>query len=148
MKPLAEARVLLVGMGGLGSPAALILAQAGVGTLGLSDRDTVDLSNLHRQLLYRDVNIGKPKTVCAAIALQESFPRLQTEQLGAISTEEAARIFSQWDVVIDGVDSVEMKFALSDAAVQSQTPLVHGGVVQQRGSVLSNARRPLLSLPL
>lgn len=133
---LRARRALLIGAGGLGAPAALALSRAGVGTLGLSDSDTVDLSNLHRQILYRTADVGAPKTERAAARLC-SARAVRVERLGAIPLAEAEACLRGWDVVLDGTDSIEAKFALSDAAARSRVPLVHAGVVQQRGLVLS-----------
>jgi molybdopterin/thiamine biosynthesis adenylyltransferase len=130
---LQKKRALLVGMGGLGAPASLVLARAGVGVLGLSDSDCVDLSNLHRQILYRTEDIGEPKTSIAAKRLKAMFPAIQTEELPALSAENMLKEVARWDIILDGTDSIETKFLLSDIVVQEGLTLVHAGVVQHRG---------------
>ena len=122
-------------MGGLGAPASIALARAGVGVLGLSDSDCVDLSNLHRQILYRTEDIGLFKASTAAKRLTAMFPKLQVEELAALTAENMATELRRWDIILDGTDSIETKFLLSDIAVQEGLTLVHAGVVQHRGLV-------------
>lgn len=129
-------RALLVGAGGLGCPAALVLARAGVGTLGLADRDTVDLSNLHRQILYTLADVGMPKAARAAQCVS-LLASVEVLPLPALPLQGTADLLRGWDVVLDGTDSIDMKFALSDAAIAARVPLVHAGVVQQRGLVMN-----------
>ena len=134
---LARARVLIVGVGGLGAPAATALARAGVGTLGLVDPDVVELSNLHRQPLYATADVGRPKVEVAAERLRE---------LGSVSTIDVRRarfeaadvaFARRFDVVLDGTDTVAAKFAVSDAAVHAGVPLVHAGVLGLRAQLLT-----------
>jgi molybdopterin-synthase adenylyltransferase len=136
---LQQKRALLVGMGGLGAPASLVLARAGVGVLGLSDSDCVDLSNLHRQILYRTEDLGLSKVGVAARRLTSMFPRLQIEELAALEAGGMGASLARWDIILDGTDSIETKFALSDAAVREGLTLVHAGVVQHRGLVTTIA---------
>jgi adenylyltransferase/sulfurtransferase len=136
-RPLAQARVLVVGMGGLGCPVTLALAQAGVGLLSLVDPDRVELSNLHRQPWHRDADIGRLKVDSAAEKLRAAFPRLQVEtQAVRMGPENVLSLLAGHDVVVDGTDGVETKFLLNDAAVRAGVPLVHGGVVRHEGLVL------------
>src|SRR5262249_37296823 len=126
---LATRAVLVVGVGGLGAPAAAALAAAGVGTLGLVDPDAIQASNLPRQTLYDDGDAGRAKVEVAAERLRARAPGLRTivekKRFGADDTALAAR----FDVVVDGTDSIAAKFAVNDAAVAAGTPLVHAGVL-------------------
>jgi adenylyltransferase/sulfurtransferase len=130
-------RVLIVGVGGLGSPAALALARGGVGTLGLVDPDVVELSNLPRQLLYDDADVGRPKVEVAAERLRAIAPgtRVITTR-GAFAPGDAEHL-AAWDVVVDGTDSIGTKYALSDAAVEAGVPLVHAGAIDFRAQLLT-----------
>jgi adenylyltransferase/sulfurtransferase len=134
---LARARVLVVGVGGLGAPAAAALASAGVGTLGLVDPDVVELSNLHRQPLYTDDDLGRPKVEAAAARLRTIRPDLAVEGMCRRVGADDARLCSRFDAVLDGTDSIAAKFTLSDLAVASGRPLVHAGVVGLRGQLLT-----------
>jgi sulfur-carrier protein adenylyltransferase/sulfurtransferase len=127
-------RILLIGVGGLGSAAALALARAGVGTLGLLDPDVVDVSNLHRQLLYADAAIGRPKVDAAAERLAALAPGLRTVARAERFVGDAATL-AGWDVVVDGTDTLAAKFAVNDAAVAAGVPLVHAGAVGLRAQL-------------
>lgn len=135
---LARARILLIGVGGLGSPAALALARAGVGELGLVDPDVVEVSNLHRQPLYDDADVGRAKVDVATERLRAIAPRLRVvswrERFPAAASREA---LSRFDVVIDGTDTITAKFAVNDAAVAAGVPLVHAGVLGVRGQLMT-----------
>jgi len=134
---LRDARALIVGVGGLGSPAAMALADAGVGTLGLVDPDTVELSNLHRQPLYVDSDLGRPKVDAAATRLRAEHPALHVETWRLRFDLDAARLLDGFDVVLDGTDSVAAKFAVSDAAVARRIPLVHAGAIGTSAQLLT-----------
>jgi molybdopterin-synthase adenylyltransferase len=122
---------IIIGMGGLGCPASLALAHAGVRRLTLVDGDRVELSNLPRQPWYRTEDVGRPKVIVAAKRLQEAFPALEVsahfEQARCDTVETLVR---GHDVVVDGTDSVSAKYFLSDAVARTGVPLVFGGVVQ------------------
>lgn len=134
---LLESAVFVVGAGGLGCPAALYLAAAGVGRITIADPDTVDLSNLHRQILFGTADVGKPKAEAAAAALRRANPDARVEALTQRVTAENARdLFRGHGVVIEGSDSPETKFAANDAAVALGIPIVVGGVVRFGGQVL------------
>lgn len=124
---LRHARVLIIGIGGLGSPAALALAAAGVGTLGLVDPDAVALSNLHRQPLYDEPDVGRPKIEVAADRLRALHPGVEVVGWRDRFEAELASRLDGFDVVLDGTDSIEAKFTVNDAAVARAVPLVHGG---------------------
>jgi molybdopterin/thiamine biosynthesis adenylyltransferase/rhodanese-related sulfurtransferase len=133
---LLAARVLLVGAGGLGSPAALYLAAAGVGTLGVVDSDVVDLSNLQRQVLHSTRTVGRPKTESAALAIGALNPDVRVvpfaERLGR---ENALRILEGFDLVVDGGDNFPTRYLLNDACLLLGKPLVHGSVHRFEGQV-------------
>ena len=135
---VCEGRVLVVGVGGLGSPAALTLALAGVGTLGLVDADRVELSNLHRQILHSTPDIGRPKVDSATEKIQKLNPSItvvtHNERLHA---GNLAAIFAGYDFIIDATDGVATKFLLNDGAVLLDKPLSHAGIVQFHGQALT-----------
>jgi sulfur-carrier protein adenylyltransferase/sulfurtransferase len=133
---LLNARVLLMGAGGLGSPAALYLAAAGVGTLGIIDSDVVDASNLQRQVIHTLSRLGKPKTESAAAAIKDLNPDVKvvpfSERLDASNVE---RILSQFDLVVDGGDNFPTRYLLNDACVLLDKPNVHGSIYRFEGQV-------------
>lgn len=133
---LLGARVLLVGAGGLGSPAALYLAAAGVGHLTLIDPDTVELSNLQRQVLHRTEDLGRPKVARGAEALVQLDPELEVHAIhGALGPDNAPALFAEHDVVLDGSDDFDIRFLCNDIALETGTPLVHGAVLGFGGQV-------------
>ena len=135
-RALAGASVLIVGAGGLGSPAALYLAAAGVGTLGIADPDTVELSNLHRQVLHSFDSLGLPKTVSAAEALGAINPALRVAlHPEGLTPSNALDLMARYDLVVDGADNFATRFLASDAAVLSRRPLVHGSLLRATGQV-------------
>ncbi len=130
-------RALIVGMGGLGCPASLGLARAGVEHLTLIDPDVVELSNLHRQPWHRTSDLGRPKVTSAAEKLRAAFPSLQLEALQAhLDSSNAIELFRDHDVVIDATDGTGTKFLLNDAAVRVGVPLIYGGVLQLEGQLM------------
>ena len=135
---LLRGSALIIGAGGLGSPAALYLAAAGVGTIGLVDPETVVLSNLHRQILHATESLGWPKALSGKARLAALNPgvtvRAHQERL---TTANAAERLQSYDVVLDGSDNFPTRYLINDACVRSGTPLVHGGVVHVRGQVLT-----------
>ena len=133
---LAQASVLVVGLGGLGSPAALYLASAGVGRLLLNDFDRVDLSNLQRQLLYRGTDVGKPKTATASEALAALNPACALEQLeGRLDPAALADAMSRCDLVLDGSDNFGTRFAVNQVCVAAGKPLVSGAALRYAGQL-------------
>ena len=135
-KQLEAARVLLVGAGGLGSPAAFYLAAAGIGTLRLVDDDVVDRSNLQRQILHTDARIGLPKVESAAVALSALNPRTRIEVLAQrITGDNVERLLDDADVVIDGADNFPTRYLLNDACVKLGKPLVYGAVHRFEGQL-------------
>jgi len=133
---LLDARVLLIGTGGLGSPAALYLAAAGVGTLGLVDFDTVDVSNLQRQILHTQDRIGMAKTQSARIALNALNPDVRVvEHNEVLSGENAPALFRQYDVIVNGCDNFPTRYLANDVAIFEGKPLVDGGIFRFEGQV-------------
>ncbi len=133
---LLASRVLIVGAGGLGSPAALYLAAAGVGTIGLADMDTVDLSNLQRQILHDSLKVGWSKVDSGRHALSALNPDVKV--VGhpfRIDSDNATQLMAQYDVVVDGADNFDVRYALSDASVQTGIPVVYGSVFRFEGQV-------------
>ena len=131
---LLDARVLCIGAGGLGSPAAFYLAAAGVGTLGIVDMDVVDLSNLQRQILHTNDRIGMPKTESARMTLQALNPDVKViEFRERLSSENVRRIFAGFDVVVNGCDNFPTRYLANDACVMMGKPLVDGAIWQFEG---------------
>jgi molybdopterin/thiamine biosynthesis adenylyltransferase/rhodanese-related sulfurtransferase len=133
---LLRSRVLLVGLGGLNSPVALYLAAAGVGTLGLADHDRVERSNLQRQILHGENSIGQSKTASARQRLKDLNPDVQTELLDQrLDANNAPWLVRDWDVIVDGTDNYPARYALNEACVQAEKPLVYGAVMSFQGQV-------------
>jgi len=133
---LKRARVLIVGMGGLGAPAALYLAAAGVGTLGLIDHDAVALSNLQRQIIFTTADAERPKVEAGAEHLAALNPHVAIEAFAERLTPDNARnIVERFDVVLDGTDDFETRFAVNAACVATGTPLVSGALGRWNGQV-------------
>ncbi len=127
-KKIAKAKILLVGAGGLGSPAALYLAAAGVGTIGLIDSDVVDLTNLQRQ--------SRPKVVSGKEKIAALNPDVNVKTYEErLTAGNALKIFSEYDVIIDGVDNFTAKFLINDACFFADKPLIHGGILRFDGRV-------------
>ncbi len=133
---LRAARVLLVGVGGLGSPAAMYLAAAGVGTLGIVDPDTVDITNLQRQIMHGTADVGVPKVRSGAARLADINPHIRLET-GAVrlTSENALEIVSGYDVVVDGSDNFPTRYLVNDACVLTGIPNVYGSVYRWEGQL-------------
>lgn len=137
-KSLREARVFLAGAGGLGSPAALYLAAAGVGTIGIIDPDMVDISNLHRQIIHQTQDIARPKVISAKEKLETLNPDVNViTYTDRLTSRNILDIISGYDIVIDGTDNFPAKFLINDASVISGKPLVHGGILRFTGQVFT-----------
>ena len=133
---LGQAKVLVVGAGGLGSPALLYLAAAGVGTLGIVDFDTVDASNLQRQVVHADDRVGMPKTESAARTLRGLNPDVRVVQhREALVDANVDSLIAGYDLVIDGTDTFETRYTLNDAAVRARTTVVHASVYRFEGQL-------------
>jgi molybdopterin/thiamine biosynthesis adenylyltransferase len=133
---LQRARVLVVGAGGLGSPVALYLAAAGVGTLGLVDDDAVDVTNLHRQVLYGTRDVGRPKLDAATARLRDLNPHVAVEASPVrLTTANALALVAGHDLVVDGTDNFAARYAVNDACVAAGVPNVYGSVHRFEGQV-------------
>ena len=133
-KKLAEAKVLIVGLGGLGSPLALYLAAAGVGTLGLVDFDVVEESNLQRQIIHRSCDLGKPKVASAKDRIVEVNPLVNVIGHNVMLTSQNAfDIIANYDIVADGTDSFSTRYIINDACVILGKPYIYGAVFQFEG---------------
>lgn len=131
---LKAARVLIIGTGGLGSPASLYLAAAGIGTLGLVEFDTVDQSNLQRQILFRDADQNRPKIEAAIAQLKSLRPDLHIEpHPQRLSVENAEQIISTYDVILDGTDNFPTRYLANDACVLLKKPYVYGSIFRFEG---------------
>jgi molybdopterin/thiamine biosynthesis adenylyltransferase len=131
---MLDAKVLLIGAGGLGSPSALYLAAAGIGTLGVVDADVVDLSNLQRQILHTTDRIGMPKTESAKLTLNALNPDVQVQVYDTrLTTDNVMDIFRDYDIIVDGCDNFPTRYLVNDAAVLLGKPVVHGSIFQFEG---------------
>lgn len=127
---IKAARVLVIGAGGLGCPVLQYLAGAGVGTIGIVDFDTVEIHNLHRQILYATADIGKRKAVVAAEKLKAQNPNCNCIVFDELINEEnAVSIIEQFDIVVDGSDNFSTRYMVNDACVQTGRPLVYGSIL-------------------
>ena len=137
-KRLLAARVLIMGLGGLGSPVSLYLAASGVGHLTLVDFDTVDLSNLQRQIVHTTASIGMAKVLSAKSTLLDINPEIQIRTIGArLSEEELQHEVAAADVVVDCTDNFDIRFAINDACLLSGTRLVSGAAIRFEGQLLT-----------
>ena len=133
---LEGSRVLMIGAGGLGSPAAFYLAAAGVGHLRIADDDVVDRSNLQRQILHTEARIGEPKVASAQATLGALNPRTQVEAVQVrVTSDNIERLLDGVDVVLDGADNFQVRYLLNDACVKLGIPLVYGAVQRFEGQV-------------
>ena len=133
-RKLLSSRVLLIGAGGLGSPIALYLAAAGVGTLGIVDFDVVDLSNLQRQILHHGHDIGRPKVQSAVDTIGDLNPDVKViPYLEALSSENVRRIFANFDIVVNGCDNFPTRYLANDACVFLGKPMVDGSIFKFEG---------------
>ncbi|WP_203256109.1 molybdopterin-synthase adenylyltransferase MoeB [Hyunsoonleella ulvae] len=133
---LKQAKVLVVGAGGLGCPILQYLTAAGVGTIGIVDGDTVDMSNLQRQILYTVDDVEKPKAKCAAIRLKQLNPYVEFNvHQEFLSTTNALVLFENYDIIVDGSDNFQTRYLCNDAAVITNKPLVFGSIFKFEGQV-------------
>jgi molybdopterin/thiamine biosynthesis adenylyltransferase len=131
---IKAARVLCIGAGGLGSPAALYLTAAGIGTLGLVDADRVDASNLQRQILYGTDDVGKPKLEKAQSRLREMNPAVQIVRYDTqLTSTNATEIIAPYDLVIDGSDNFPTRYLSNDVCVFARKPNIYGSVFRFEG---------------
>jgi len=133
---LARAKVLIVGAGGLGSPAALYLAAAGIGTIGIADLDHVEEHNLQRQLLHPTESVGKPKVDSAIASLRAINPLIDlVPHREGVTPENAVKLFEEYDIILDGTDNFPVRYLNNDAAFLAQRPLVHGSIYKFEGQI-------------
>jgi sulfur-carrier protein adenylyltransferase/sulfurtransferase len=134
---LLDARVLLIGAGGLGSPSSLYLAAAGVGTLGIVDADVVDDSNLQRQIVHSTNTLGEPKVLSAKRTIEALNPDVHVQAYQErLTSENVDRILSDgWDVIVDGADNFPTRYLVNDASVWNDIPVVHGSIYRFEGQV-------------
>jgi thiazole biosynthesis adenylyltransferase ThiF len=137
-KKLLQGRVLIVGAGGLGAPAALYLAAAGVGTIGIADADDVDLSNLQRQVIHTTADIGKPKVISAKETMQAINPDVRVNAYRTfVMSENVMDLVRDYDFIIDGTDNFPAKFLINDACVLSKKPFSHAGIIRFKGQLMT-----------
>ncbi len=133
---LGNAKILIVGMGGLGCPAAQYLVAAGVGTLGLMDFDLVNLSNLHRQILYTESDVGKPKVEVAKTALQKLNSDVNLISIPKrLDENNALKLFEKYDLIIDGSDNFQTKYLINDASVLTNKPWIYASIYKYQGQL-------------
>lgn len=135
---LLRAKVLIIGAGGLGSPAAMYLAAAGVGTIGIADADEVDLSNLQRQIIHSTNDLGKAKVESAAETIHAINPDVEVCKIKALVTEDNIMEFiGGYDFIIDAVDNFPTKFLINDACVKAGKPFCHAGIIRFQGQLMT-----------
>ena len=133
---LRGARILVVGAGGLGSPAALYLAAAGVGTIGIIDDDVVEISNLHRQILHASSDVGRDKTASASDSIERLNPHVIVRRhQHRLTGQNADSLFQDYDVIVDGSDNYQTRYAVNDASARTGKPWVYGSVERFSGQV-------------
>ena len=138
----SDARVLLVGVGGLGCPAAMALVKAGVTRLGLCDDDEVERTNLHRQILFGEADVGMPKVDAAARALRAISPGLELRlHRTRLLPDDAVGLVRDYDVVLEGSDNFATKFLAADACALARVPVVHASAVRWVGTALAVGAR-------
>jgi sulfur-carrier protein adenylyltransferase/sulfurtransferase len=134
---LLDARILLVGVGGLGSPASLYLAAAGIGTVGIVDADVVDDTNLQRQIVHSTARLGEPKVESAAETIRALNPDVEVKMFEErLTSENVDRILGEgWDVIVDGADNFPTRYLVNDASFWHEIPVVHGSIYRFEGQV-------------
>ena len=137
-KKLLNAKVLIIGAGGLGAPAAMYLAAAGVGTIGIADADEVDLSNLQRQIIHATEDVGKPKVQSAKETMNKMNPDVTVNTYHEfVSSENILDLINEYDFVIDGTDNFPAKFLINDACVMAKKPFSHAGIIRFKGQLMT-----------
>ena len=137
-KKLCEGKVLIIGAGGLGAPAALYLAAAGVGTIGIADADEEDLSNLQRQVIHATSDIGKPKVESARESMEAINPDVKVVTYKEfIDSSNISDIIKDYDFILDGTDNFPAKFLINDACVMAKKPFCHAGIIRFQGQLMT-----------
>jgi molybdopterin/thiamine biosynthesis adenylyltransferase len=135
-KKLLQSKVLIIGAGGLGAPAALYLAAAGVGVIGIADADEVDLSNLQRQIIHSTPDIGKAKVQSARESMEAVNPEVQVNTYRTfVSAGNIMELIREYDFIIDGTDNFPAKFLINDACVLAAKPFSHAGIIRFQGQL-------------
>lgn len=135
---LLESKVLVIGAGGLGAPAALYLAAAGIGTIGIADGDRVDLSNLQRQVIHFTADVDRPKVESAAEKVAAINPDIHVRTYPEfLLAHNIRKVISDYDFVVDGTDSFAAKFLINDACVMERKPFSHGGILRFTGQTMT-----------
>ncbi|MBC7417846.1 MAG: HesA/MoeB/ThiF family protein [Pedobacter sp.] len=133
---LQKAKVLIVGIGGLGCPASQYLAAAGVGTIGLMDQDKVDISNLHRQILFSENHLGKPKVLAAKERLLAMNSNVKIKIYEAMLTaNNSMELFADYDLIIDGTDNFQSKYLIDDTALKTNKPWIYASTYRHQGQL-------------
>ncbi len=134
---LLDAKVLVIGVGGLGSPVAAYLAGAGVGTLGIVDSDAVEVNNLHRQIIYSTDDVGKRKVVAAKERLEKMNPDVKVVSHDLrLTSKNIMEIIKDYDIIVDGTDNFPARYLINDACVLAKKPLVHGAFFRFEGQAM------------
>mgnify|MGYP002622963865 CR=1 FL=1 len=137
-KKLLNAKVLIIGAGGLGAPAAMYLAAAGVGTIGIADADVVDLSNLQRQIIHSTADIGKPKVESARETMNAMNPDVNVITYhDFVSASNVRELVRDYDFILDGTDNFPAKFLINDACVLEGKPFSHAGIIRFKGQLMT-----------
>lgn len=135
-KRLFESKVLVIGAGGLGCPALLYLASSGIGEIGIMDGDNVSSTNLHRQILYSEKNIGENKALCASSFLNERYTTIKINTYNFhLNQTNAINIISNYDIILDCTDNFESRYLINDACVLCNKPLIYGAIYQYEGQL-------------
>jgi thiazole biosynthesis adenylyltransferase ThiF len=137
-KKLMQGKVLIIGAGGLGAPAAMYLAAAGVGTIGIVDADEVDLSNLQRQIIHATADVGKPKVLSAKETMNAMNPDVTVNTYPEfVTSENVMDLIKDYDFIIDGTDNFPAKFLINDACVMAKKPFSHAGIIRFKGQLMT-----------
>lgn len=137
-KKLLNSKVLIIGAGGLGAPAAMYLAAAGVGTIGIADADKVDLSNLQRQIIHATSDIGKLKVVSAKETMENINPDVNVIAFHEfVNSKNILGLINDYDFILDGTDNFPAKFLINDACVIANKPFSHAGIIRFKGQLMT-----------
>ena len=137
-RKLMDAKVLIIGAGGLGSPAALYLAAAGIGTIGIVDADVVDLSNLQRQVIHTTKDLGKEKVQSARETMEDINPDVKVVAYHEyVTSENILSLVEKYDFILDGTDNFPAKFLINDACVMAKKPYCHAGIIRFKGQLMT-----------
>jgi adenylyltransferase/sulfurtransferase len=133
---LKNARVLVIGAGGLGCPILQYLATAGVGFIGIIDFDVIEIHNLHRQILYTENEIGQQKALVAKEVVSKLNPLIEATAINEkLTAENASQIISKYDIIVDGSDNFATRYLVNDICVQFQKPLIYGSILKFEGQI-------------